>query len=321
MTIFGQTGQGLTPDGAEREATDAGSLPGAAFPAATAHAKDRLRTIVEHQPACLAEVAADGRVLAMNEAQVALMGSHGGGRLYHDLASLTDRERVGDFIRQVTEGHRGSLEYLMVTPDAGSCDVVTDGVPLDRGPDRGAVALLVTRDLTEYRGLEHQIQQEAAEHVRERAELEMKIQAAEERTASAVAGRGAERGREGLAADESGPTRADLDARIEAAEARAESALAERDAERGRVELAAQNDANERAELEARIEAAEERERAFVVARAAERNRVGEALERARVQLLELKDLRDQAATHGRGLSGGLPVARAASHEHATVVA
>ena len=78
--------------------------------------------------------------------------------------SLTDRERVADFMRQVTEGDRGSLEYLMVTPDAGSCDVVTDGVPLDRGPDHCVVALLVTRDLTEYRGLEHQIQQEAAEN-------------------------------------------------------------------------------------------------------------------------------------------------------------
>jgi hypothetical protein len=223
VTIFGQTGQGLTPDGAEREATDAGSLPGAAFPAATAHAKDRLRTIVEHQPACLAEVAADGRVLAMNEAQVALMGSHGGGRLYHDLASLTDRERVGDFIRQVTEGHRGSLEYLMVTPDAGSCDVVTDGVPLDRGPDRGVVALLVTRDLTEYRGLEHQIQQEAAEHVRERAELEAQIQAAEKRAANAVADGDVGHGRERLATEEDVRASTELEARVEAAENRAEA--------------------------------------------------------------------------------------------------
>jgi hypothetical protein len=88
VTIFGQEGQGVTPDGATREAISVGNPPGAAFPAATANPKDRLRTIVEHQPACLAEVAADGRVLAMNEAQVALMGAHGGGRFYHDLVSL-----------------------------------------------------------------------------------------------------------------------------------------------------------------------------------------------------------------------------------------
>ncbi len=42
------------------------------------------------------------------------------GRYYHDLVSLTDRERVADVIREVTEGSRGALEYLMVTPDAGS---------------------------------------------------------------------------------------------------------------------------------------------------------------------------------------------------------
>ena len=48
MTIFGQTGQGVTPDGAAREAIDAGRLPGTAIPAATADPKDRLRTIVEH---------------------------------------------------------------------------------------------------------------------------------------------------------------------------------------------------------------------------------------------------------------------------------
>lgn len=56
-------------------------------------------------------------------------------------------------------------------------------------------------------------------------------------------------------------------------------------------------------------------------ARAAVRKRVGQALERARVQLLQLKDLRDQVATHRRGLPGGLPVAGAASHEHVTFVA
>ena len=42
-------------------------------------AQDRLRSIIEQQPACLAEVAADGQVLAMNSAQVALMGAHRGG--------------------------------------------------------------------------------------------------------------------------------------------------------------------------------------------------------------------------------------------------
>ncbi|MDE0828392.1 MAG: hypothetical protein OSB03_04260 [Vicinamibacterales bacterium] len=49
LTRLGQKGQGVTADAAAREAIDAGSLAGAALPAATAHPQDRLRTIVEHQ--------------------------------------------------------------------------------------------------------------------------------------------------------------------------------------------------------------------------------------------------------------------------------
>lgn len=337
MTTSGQTGQE------------------ASLPAATTLPSDRLRAIVEHQPACLAEVTADGRVLAMNDAQVALMGSHGGGRSYHDLVSLTDRERVSDFIREVTEGNRGALEYLIVTPDAGSCDVVTDGVPLDRGADHGVVALLVTRDLTEFRDLERQVQQEAADRVRERTELEARIQSAEERAASAAPERDADGG-----SDEDVRGRTDLETQVQAAEQRAsaalaerdaererveemtrahvqhsvelaerievaekqtQAALAERDAERERVEQVTQEYATQRAALEAQLEAAAERERASVAERAAERKRVAQALERARVQLLEMKNLREQAATSGRELPGGLPVGEAANPEHAAIMA
>jgi hypothetical protein len=202
-------------------------------------AQDRLRSIIEQQPACLAEVAADGQVLAMNSAQVALMGAHGGGRGYHDLVSLTDRERVADFIRQVTEGESGSLEYLIVVPGGGACDVVTDAVPLDRGSDHGVVAVMATRDLTAYRGLEDQIRKQAEDHV------------------ETCAG------------------------------------------------------------LKAQLQATEERERALVAQREVERERVGQALERARVQLLELKGLRNQVAGLGGGVPAGLAVAPADSRKHA----
>ncbi len=76
-----------------------------------------------------------------------------------------------------------------------------------------------------------------------------------------------------------------------------------------------------RATLEARLEAAEERERASVTARAAERKRVAQALERARVQLLQMKNLQDKDATSGRELPGGVPVESAPSHQPVAVVA
>jgi len=46
----------------------------------------------------------------MNAAHAALMGVHGVGQPYHDFVALTDRERVVEFIRQVSQGESGSLE-------------------------------------------------------------------------------------------------------------------------------------------------------------------------------------------------------------------
>lgn len=239
MTTFGLKGQRDDPEETDPETRGAGSLDAWTSPPATFDAQNRLRAIIEQQPACLAEVTADGRVLAMNEAQVALMGSHGGGRSYHDLVSLTDRERVADFIRQVTEGEPGSLEYLLVGPGAKACDVVTDAVPLDRGSEHGVVAVMVTRDLTAYRSLEDHIQTQADDHV------------------------------------------------------------------------------TTCAELRAQLQAVEKREQALLAQRDAERQRVGQALERARVQLVELKDLRNQSATPGGGVAGGLAVSPAHGRDHA----
>ena len=184
-------------------------------------AEARLRAIVEQQPACLTEVAADGRVLAMNAAQVALLGTHTVGRCYKDLVTVTDRERVDTFIRQVTQGQTGSLEYLMVMPGGLPRDVVTDAVPLERGSGHGVVALMVTRDLTEYRALEQQLWQLSEDHKHdcaqlseahtqacahlseahqhECAQLEARIQASEERERTLVAQRDEERRRVGLA--------------------------------------------------------------------------------------------------------------------------
>lgn len=221
------------------------SLPAPQGPSSPLDVRARLRAIIEQQPACLAEVAADGRVLAMNAAQVSLMGAHRGGRRYHDLVSLTDRERVADFIRQVTEGDSGSIEYLVVVPGAGVCDVVTDAVPLDRGGGHGVVAIMVTRDLTALRGLEDQIQRQAEDHANTCAELRAQLQA-----------------------------------------------------------------------VEAREHAAKEREQALIAQRDDERRRVGQALERARVQLLELKALREPGG-HGYRVPGGRRGARVASLDHA----
>ncbi len=172
-------------------------------------AGNRLREIVEHQPGCLTEVTAGGRVLAMNAAHVALMGANGVGQFYQDFVSLTDRERVDDFVRRVSQGESGSLEYLMVLPGARSRDVVSDAVPLERPSDHGTAVLMVTRDLTDLRELEDQLRHPSDSATQASKQLEEQLrqqsvehqQAAEDRERKFVAEREVERRRVGQALD------------------------------------------------------------------------------------------------------------------------
>ncbi len=172
-------------------------------------AGNRLREIVEHQPGCLTEVTAGGRVLAMNAAHVALMGANGVGQFYQDFVSLTDRERVDDFVRRVSQGESGSLEYLMVLPGARSRDVVSDAVPLERPSDHGTAVLMVTRDLTDLREFEDQLRHPSDSATQASKQLEEQLrqqsvehqQAAEDRERKFVAEREVERRRVGQALD------------------------------------------------------------------------------------------------------------------------
>ena len=126
-------------------------------------AEGRLRAIVESQPACLAEVTHDGRLLAMNAANRALVGVEGPaqvlGKDYGCLVASADRDRVADFIRRVCDGRSDSLEYSVVDKDGGVRDVQSDAVPLRRTPGGTVAALLVTRDIAGQRALETALSQ------------------------------------------------------------------------------------------------------------------------------------------------------------------
>ena len=116
-------------------------------------ASSRLRAIIESQPVCLSEIAPDGRLLAMNVANLALVGAERladvAGRDFRCLVDSTDRQRAGEFIQRVCEGHSGSLEYSLVRFDGAVIAVTSDAVPLSRDPGGTASALLVTRDVTD----------------------------------------------------------------------------------------------------------------------------------------------------------------------------
>ena len=155
-----------------------------------AQAVGRLRAIVESQPACLSEVAHDGRLLAMNQAHLALVGTERlaevVGSDFGSLVAPADRERVSRFIKHVADGHGQALEYSMMRGDGRVTDVCSDAVPLDRGPGTTAAALIVTRDITEQRALEGKLraaeqrhQQSVTGHAVERERLEQALRDAE----------------------------------------------------------------------------------------------------------------------------------------------
>jgi PAS domain S-box-containing protein len=155
----------------------------AARPVGRDGAEARLRAIVEAQPACLLEVAPDGRLLAMNAANLALVGgtrlAQVLGKDYGRLVAPADRERVGRFIRRVCEGHCESLEYSVLLIDGTARAVASDAVPLERDAGETVVALMVTRDMTETRELEQALratgernEQGMARHADERQRLE-----------------------------------------------------------------------------------------------------------------------------------------------------
>ena len=142
----------------------------------------RLRAIVENQPACLMEVTDEGHVRALNTACLTLVGADNLrqvlGTSYLGLVVAADRERVGDFIRRVSAGARGSIEYGIARMSGGVKTVISDAAPLDRGDGGGVATLFVTRDLTDQKAREKR----AFEcHAQERERLQAEIEAAGDR--------------------------------------------------------------------------------------------------------------------------------------------
>jgi PAS domain S-box-containing protein len=128
------------------------------------------------------EVTDEGHVRALNTACLTLVGADNLrqvlGTSYLGLVVAADRERVGDFIRRVSAGARGSIEYGIARMSGGVKTVISDAAPLDRGDGGGVATLFVTRDLTDQKAREKR----AFEcHSQERERLQAEIEAAGDR--------------------------------------------------------------------------------------------------------------------------------------------
>ena len=113
--------------------------------------EERFRSIVEASPECVKVVAADGTVLQMNPAGLAITGAESAeaviGKSAYDLVAPEFREAFRNFNESVCGGQRGSLEFEITNLRGERRQLESHAVPL-RNPDGTSVLLAMTRDVT-----------------------------------------------------------------------------------------------------------------------------------------------------------------------------
>lgn len=118
---------------------------------------ERFRAIVETTPECVKVVAADGTLLHMNPAGLAMVGAARAevveGKNVYELIAPEDRERFRRFNERVCAGEKGSLEFDMVGFEGVRRHMETHAAPL---PDEhgSVLQLAITHDITQRRRVE-----------------------------------------------------------------------------------------------------------------------------------------------------------------------
>ncbi|MGZ4831026.1 MAG: PAS domain-containing sensor histidine kinase, partial [Candidatus Angelobacter sp.] len=113
--------------------------------------EERIRAIVETTPECVKIIAADGTLLNMNSAGLAMVGAERvdmvTGKNVYDLIAPEDRDRFREFNQRVCRGEKGSLEFDIVGLKGVRRHMETHAAPL-RDRDGSVVQLAITRDIT-----------------------------------------------------------------------------------------------------------------------------------------------------------------------------
>ena len=119
----------------------------------------RLRALLERQPSCLMRVGTDGRLLAVSDAALTLLGAH-------ELAQVLDTNLVdrirgnsaadawNDFMTRVVSSGSASAECEIEDLAGTARSVILLGVALVDHPDRLPSLLVTVRDVSTARGLE-----------------------------------------------------------------------------------------------------------------------------------------------------------------------
>jgi len=123
--------------------------------------EQRLRTIIESEPECVKLVDAQGRLLEMNPAGLAMIEAGSldqvrGGSII-ELVAAEHRPAFVDLHRRVFAGHSGTLEFEIVGLKGRRRWLATHAVPLRDGSGDVQALLGITRDITETRRAEEQL--------------------------------------------------------------------------------------------------------------------------------------------------------------------
>ncbi len=128
---------------------------------------NRLRAIVDAEPECVKIVAADGTLLEMNAAGLAMIEAETAdaaiGKSVYGLVAKEYREQFQALNENVCNlGERGTLEFELVSCKGRSVWLETHAVPLCNPLTKECVQLAITRDITSRKRSEQQISEQAA---------------------------------------------------------------------------------------------------------------------------------------------------------------
>ncbi|MBD2128601.1 PAS domain S-box protein [Microcoleus sp. ZQ-A2] len=123
----------------------------------------RLRTIIETEPECVKLVAADGTLLDMNAAGLAMIEAPSAdavmGQSVYSLITPEHREAFIALNESVCQGNRGSLEFEIIGLQGTRRWMETHAVPLPSESDGTLIHLAITRDITVRKQAEEELRQ------------------------------------------------------------------------------------------------------------------------------------------------------------------
>ena len=121
----------------------------------------RLRTIIENEPECIKIVDAQGKLLEMNAAGLAMLEADRldqlAGKPLANVIAPEHRKAFADMHKRVIAGEPMTLEFQVVGMYGGRRWLETHAVPMQE-PDGKVVHLAVTRDISERKHVEAQVQ-------------------------------------------------------------------------------------------------------------------------------------------------------------------